>query len=61
MGKLGIQSSARCRFPGAAAVVTVFMSYVLSFVYIGIYWNKLRYGNHPSEMMLSKDGGQCRA
>jgi uncharacterized membrane protein len=26
----------------------VFMSYVLSFIYIGIYWNKLQYGSHPS-------------
>jgi uncharacterized membrane protein len=25
----------------------VFMSYVLSFIYIGIYWNKLQYGCHP--------------
>jgi uncharacterized membrane protein len=24
------------------------MSYVLSFVYIGIYWSKLQYANHPS-------------
>jgi uncharacterized membrane protein len=26
----------------------VFMSYVLSFIYIGIYWNKLQYVSHPS-------------
>jgi uncharacterized membrane protein len=26
----------------------VFLSYVLSFIYIGIYWNKLQYANHPS-------------
>jgi hypothetical protein len=25
----------------------VFMSYVLSFIYIGIYWNKLQYGCYP--------------
>ena len=25
----------------------VFMSYVLSFVYVGIYWNKLQYGSYP--------------
>jgi uncharacterized membrane protein len=25
----------------------VFMSYVLSFIYVGIYWNKLQYVNHP--------------
>jgi uncharacterized membrane protein len=24
----------------------VFLSYVLSFLYIGIYWNKLQYVNH---------------
>jgi uncharacterized membrane protein len=27
----------------------VFMSYVLSFIYVGIYWNKLRYGCYPSQ------------
>jgi uncharacterized membrane protein len=26
----------------------VFMSYVLGFIYVGIYWNKLQYANHPS-------------
>jgi hypothetical protein len=26
----------------------VLMSFVLSFIYVGIYWNKLQYGNHPS-------------
>jgi uncharacterized membrane protein len=26
----------------------VFMSYVLSFIYIGIYWNKLQYGSYPT-------------
>jgi uncharacterized membrane protein len=25
----------------------VFMSYVPSFIYIGIYWNKLQYANYP--------------
>jgi len=25
----------------------VLLSYVLSFIYIGIYWNKLQYGYHP--------------
>ena len=25
----------------------VFMSYVLSFIYLGIYWSKLEYVNHP--------------
>jgi uncharacterized membrane protein len=24
------------------------MSYVLSFIYVGIYWTKLKYVNHPS-------------
>jgi uncharacterized membrane protein len=26
----------------------VFMSYVLSFIYVGIDWNKLQYGSYPS-------------
>jgi uncharacterized membrane protein len=26
----------------------IFMSYVLSFIYVGIYWNKLQYACHPS-------------
>jgi uncharacterized membrane protein len=26
----------------------IFLSYVLSFIYIGIYWNKLQYGCHLS-------------
>ena len=26
----------------------VFMSYVLSFIYVGIYWNKLQYASNPS-------------
>ena len=26
----------------------VFMSYVLSFIYVGIYWNKLQYGSYPT-------------
>jgi hypothetical protein len=26
----------------------VFMSYVLSFLYVGIYWNKRQYGSYPS-------------
>ena len=26
----------------------VFMSYVLSFIYVGINWNKLQYVNNPS-------------
>jgi len=28
----------------------VFMSYVLSFVYVGIYWNKLQYANYPTKL-----------
>jgi len=30
----------------------VFMSYVLSFIYVGIYWNKLQYANHPSKFAI---------
>jgi uncharacterized membrane protein len=26
----------------------VFMSYVLSFIYVCIYWNKLQYGSYPT-------------
>jgi len=26
----------------------VLLSYVLSFIYVGIYWNKLQDANHPS-------------
>jgi hypothetical protein len=26
----------------------VFMSYILSFIYVGIYWNKLQYGSYPT-------------
>jgi uncharacterized membrane protein len=26
----------------------VLLSYVLSFIYVGIYWNKLQYGSYPS-------------
>jgi uncharacterized membrane protein len=43
------------KVPHAAAidaVITlwpVFVGYVLSFVYVGIYWNKLQYGNYPSK------------
>jgi hypothetical protein len=28
------------------------MSYVLSFIYIGIYWNKLQYRCHPSPVFI---------
>lgn len=31
----------------------VFLSYVLSFVYVGIYWNKLQYGYHPPVLTLA--------
>jgi uncharacterized membrane protein len=27
----------------------VFMSYVLSFIYVGIYWNKLQYASYPTK------------
>jgi uncharacterized membrane protein len=30
----------------------VFMSYVLSFVYVGIYWNKLQYGSYPIKCLV---------
>jgi uncharacterized membrane protein len=31
----------------------VFMSYVLSFIYVGIYWNKLQYGSYPTSTTLA--------
>jgi len=33
----------------------VFMSYVLSFIYIGIYWNKRQYGSYPCFLRERKD------
>jgi hypothetical protein len=41
-------SSTISEFRALLPLWPVFMSYVLSFVYIGIYWNKLQYVNHPS-------------
>jgi hypothetical protein len=38
----------------------VFMSYVLSFIYIGIYWNKLQYGSHPRSMNNIDECGAWR-
>jgi hypothetical protein len=32
---------------------SVFMSYVLSFIYVGIYWNKLQYGSHPAGVRMN--------
>ncbi len=29
-------------------LLPVLGSYVLSFIYVGIYWNKLQYGSYPS-------------
>jgi uncharacterized membrane protein len=35
----------------------VFMSYVLSFIYVGIYWNKLQYGSYlPRNMSRPRLG-----
>jgi uncharacterized membrane protein len=31
----------------------VFMSYVMSFIYVGIYWNKLQYTNNPPKFSFS--------
>ena len=31
-------------------------SYVLSFIYIGIYWNKLQYGCRPSDLLCLTEG-----
>jgi uncharacterized membrane protein len=35
------------------------MSYVLSFIYIGIYWNKLQYANYPSTRNSAVALSQC--
>jgi uncharacterized membrane protein len=35
-------------FQALLSLWPVFMSYVLSFIYVGIYWNKLPYGYYPS-------------
>jgi uncharacterized membrane protein len=37
-------------------LVPAFLSYVLSFIYVGIYWNKLRYANYPSVSARRGDG-----
>ena len=36
----------------------VFMSYVLSFIYVGIYWNKLQYACYPS-ILARTTFGKC--
>jgi hypothetical protein len=33
-----------------APLSPVFLSYTLSFIYIGIFWNKLQYANHPERI-----------
>jgi uncharacterized membrane protein len=38
----------------------VFMSYVLSFIYVGIYWNKLQYANYPLKPRFAKVIDECR-
>jgi uncharacterized membrane protein len=30
----------------------VFVSYVLSFIYVSIYWNKLQYGSYPTTLRV---------
>jgi uncharacterized membrane protein len=35
-------------FNDLLGLARVFLSYVLSFLYVGIYWNKLHYANYPS-------------
>jgi len=34
-------------FPPLIPLWPVFMSYLLSFIYVGIYWNKLQYVSYP--------------
>jgi uncharacterized membrane protein len=35
-------------FDDLLPVLPVLGSYVLSFIYVGIYWNKLQYGSYPT-------------
>ena len=37
------------------ALAPVFLGYVLSFIYVGIYWNKHECGSYPSEWTLFPD------
>jgi uncharacterized membrane protein len=37
----------------------VFMSYVLSFIYVGIYWNKLQYECYPSSSRIQVPYGRA--
>ena len=34
-------------FQASLPLWPMFMSYVLSFIYVGIYWNKLQYASYP--------------
>jgi hypothetical protein len=34
-------------FDDLLPVLPILGSYVLSFIYVGIYWNKLQYGGYP--------------
>ena len=36
-------------------LLPVLGSYVLSFIYVGIYWNKLQYGCYPSTLRTSNE------
>jgi uncharacterized membrane protein len=40
-------------FDALVPLLPVLGSYVLSFIYIGIYWNKHQTGNHPSLTLCS--------
>lgn len=35
-------------FNDLIALAPIFLGYVLSFIYVGICWNKLQYANYPS-------------
>ena len=37
-------------FDALVPLLPVLGSYVLSFIYVGIYWNKLQYAKNPSQM-----------
>jgi uncharacterized membrane protein len=39
-------------FNDLLGLAPVFLSDVLSFIYVGIYWNNHQYGNYPSAVNL---------
>jgi uncharacterized membrane protein len=46
-------------FDALPPVLPVLGSYVLSFIYVGIYWNKLQYGCYPLAAVVSECRKRC--